>query len=49
MLAGGRESFVKQVMIINSPYPTAGWDEERVNTDTGTTMKKMNKPMCLLI
>lgn len=43
MFAGGRQSFVRQVIFIISPFPTVGCGEDRVNIDTGTAMKKWNK------
>lgn len=43
MFAGGWQSYVRQFMFMFSTSPTSGWDEERVNIDTGTATKELNK------
>lgn len=49
MFAGGRQSFVRQVMFIILPSTTADCNGDRVTVDTGTVCREMNKSMCVLV
>lgn len=49
IFAGGRQSFVRQVMFILLPSTTADCNGDRVTVDTGTICREKKKSICVLL
>lgn len=49
MFAGGRQSFVRQVMFILLPSTTADCNGDRITVDTGTICREKKKSICIMV